>query len=167
MKLGRASRKLFLVTLPSTLPVGLKRALMRSRKKYLKQQKYTPSMKMNSFLDFSEEQGCARDNISDVWVGYFEVRQPSSVSLVILFAVARRPFQKPAQWKKLYRYCFRLATATRDGTIWASRWLGTLWQPKSTGVRGRGVPADYASTRARAAELEAFGSVPWQGCARC
>lgn len=60
MKLGRASRKLFLVTLPSALPAGLKRALMRSRKKYLKQQKYTLSMKMNSFLDLSEDQGCRR-----------------------------------------------------------------------------------------------------------
>lgn len=54
MKLG-ASRKLFLVTLPSTLPVGMERALMRGRKKYLKQQKYILSTKMNSFSDLSEE----------------------------------------------------------------------------------------------------------------
>lgn len=72
MMLGRASRKLFLVTLPTALPVGLKRALMRSRKRYIKQQKYTTSMKMNSFLDLSEEQGCARNNISDVLAGHFE-----------------------------------------------------------------------------------------------
>jgi len=72
MRLGRASRKLFLVTLPSALPVGLERALMRSRKKYLKQQKYIQSMKMNSFLDLSEEQGCARDNISDILVACSE-----------------------------------------------------------------------------------------------
>lgn len=71
MKLG-ASRKLFLVTLPSTLPLGMERALMRGRKKYLKQQKYILSTKMNSFSDLSEEQSCARDNISDVLVACFE-----------------------------------------------------------------------------------------------
>lgn len=84
MKLGRPSRKLFLVTLPSTLPAGLKTALMRSRKKYLKQQKYTPSMKMNSFLDVSEEQGCARDNISDVVAVYFE-KSGSQALFCLLF----------------------------------------------------------------------------------
>lgn len=84
MKLGRPSRKLFLITLPSILPVGLKIALMRSRKKYLKQQKYTPSMKMNSFLDVSEEQGCVRDNISDVLAVYFE-NSGSQVLFCLLF----------------------------------------------------------------------------------
>lgn len=84
MKLRRASRKLFLVTLPSTLPVGLRIALMRSRKKYLKQQKYTPSMKMNSFLDLSAEQGCARDNISDDLAGCFE-KSGSHILFCLLF----------------------------------------------------------------------------------
>lgn len=86
MKLGRASRKLSLVTLPSTLPVGLKRALMRSRKKYLKQQKYTPSMKINSFLDLSEERGCARDYVSHVLAGYFE-KSSSWVLFCLLFCL--------------------------------------------------------------------------------
>lgn len=84
MKLGRPSRKLFLITLPSILPVGLEMALMRSRKKYLKQQKYTLSMKMSSFLDVSEEQGCARDNISDVLAVYFE-KSGSQVLVCLLF----------------------------------------------------------------------------------
>lgn len=98
MKLGRPSRKLFLITLPSILPVGLKMALMRSRRKYLKQQKYTLSMKMNSFLGVSEEQGCARDNISYVLAVYFE-KTGSQVLFCLLFAVAHRTVQNPAPSK--------------------------------------------------------------------
>lgn len=130
MMLRRASRKLFLVTLPTALPVGLKRALMRSRKKYIKQQKYTTSMKMNSFLDLSEEQGCARNNISDVLAGYFGKTGTRVLFHVLFYLVLPTDLSKSLlNWNTLQMLLWvgdNYSSYSR-----ASRSLWTLWCSKA------------------------------------